>query len=222
MAPDAIAGDRKRAPARLEPFEVRPRIIRNMIIGFLGSGAFVALGAWLTWYKLIAGIIIGLPAIIFFGHIMLLDVPRLARRRVTMTLTPEGIVQHDPSGNSLIPWDDVEEIGVATVSSIRSTSTKLAGVRLRSYERYLNSMSPELVGQLQQPMKFLRVFARLTIVRFARPIGRYRDVQSLADALAFNRRLCGYDIAFGWVERDRSAKKFVELLEQYRAAATAK
>ena len=221
MAPDAITGDRKRDSARLEPFEVRPRIIRNMILGFLGSGGFVALGAWLLWYRPILGIIAGLPAIIFFGYIGLFLVPRLAHRRITMTLTPDGIVQQNPAGNSLIPWHDVEAIGIATHSS--SPRIKFAGVRLRSHERYLKSMSPELVRQLQRPIGFLSTFTTwVPLFRFGESTGGLKDVKSLADALAFTRRLYGYDVVFAWQERDRSAKKFAALLEQYRAAATAK
>ncbi|MFS2293672.1 MAG: YfjD family protein [Actinomadura sp.] len=115
----------------MERVEVRPKPWRlgAMVVGALG---FSVAGVGTAVYGEPFEVVIGLLAVVFFGGGMVLALPALARRRfVTLTLTPMGI----EANGALAPWEDIEAVGVAKVS------TKLFGIRLTRYDRYLASMS---------------------------------------------------------------------------------
>ncbi len=198
-------------------FEVRPRAAINAILATIGCAGFTLAGIGIILSGAKVAVLAGLLSIFFFGVGGLYAIPRLARRRVAMVLTRAGIEQCYQEGSTFIPWGDVETIGVFKIAS-----TKMVGVRLRTYERYLSSMSPELVKLSQRGLKFFKVTAGMTSVidvLAGAELKGFAKVRNLSDALAWTRKNYGYDLAFGWPDRDRSAERFVALLEEYRRAA---
>lgn len=211
--------------------EIRPKVGRNVILVAILCIIFTLIGfAMLCSGEEIFG---GLMAILFFGGGGAYAVPTLLRRRVPMTLTPEGIAQRYPQGTAFIPWADIEQIGLMSIYS-----TELVGIRLKSYNRYLGSISPDLAAHIKKNLPHLKFFARATTEHLEAPdmledwskreghagaetLESFGKVKDFAEALLWSRNQYGFDIMFSWVELDRSPKAFAQLLEEYRTGAKA-
>ncbi len=206
--------------------EVRPRATRNSIVLAVGCGAFTALGVWM----LLSGeeVLIGLLGVAFFGGFgFFYALPRVLRRRISMVLTPEGIEQRYPEGSAFLRWSDVEKVGICSVFSQR-----MVGIRLKSYDRYLDGLPPLLAAAMLKGFGYLRQVARVTsLATIPEAVGVWSklggqdpaemlkslgQVGDLAAALTWTRKQFGYDIALSWAEIDRPAPAFVALLESYR------
>jgi hypothetical protein len=167
---------------------------------------------------------------IAFGIAGLWCVPRAWRRDTSMVLTGEGLKQRYSQGSTLIPWTDVERISVMRMRSA-ITNQKMVGIRLKSYDRYLNDMSPELAKFAMRGLRAMKLFARgasmvkvhggvgLWLAGAQRPLKSFGKVGSLAEAMMWSREQFGYDVAFAWGDLDRSPEEFVALLEDYRRRA---
>lgn len=166
---------------------------------------------------------LGLLTLLFFGGGGIYAIPKLLKRKVSMVLSDNGIELFYPQGSAFIPWADVEQCGI-----VRVFSTKLVGIRLRSYDRYLKKMSPGLAAFLVKSLPFLKLFAKqvssvdatgwvgLWLEAEGKSLKSFGDVGNLAQALMWARENYGYDLAFAWSELDRPPDKFVSLLEEYR------
>lgn len=195
--------------------EIRPRAVRNVAWVTVGCAAFVAAGIWmvLTEHSLeyrLAGAI----AVVFFGF-GLLRIPAMARRRLTLALTPDGLEQVHHEGVATIPWADVAAIGVTSAGR----GPDMVGILLTSYDRYLERMPPELAAQMTRFTSVMKPIAgeNAGVVR-----GPVRDMvtdlvraRGLAGVLAWQRERFGFDILLSWNELDRPARDFVTLLHQY-------
>lgn len=229
--PKVIDVSTSEIPARME---IRPQVMRNAILFTAGCLLFTIGGLWLIFSGNEAYLLPGLVGVAFFGGGWLLAFPNLIKRKVTMILTPEAIELTTPQGTAKIFWKDVESLGISEIES-----NKLAGIRLRSYDGYLTSMSPELAKYSNKNLPYLKLMARATSVLevpeavklwsklegkedISETLKSFGEVGTLAQALLWNRKTCNFDIVFSWNELDRSAEKFVVLLEQYRIAATHK
>ena len=173
-------------------------------------------------------ILAGLLSVIFFGGGGVYAIPKLLRRDVSMVLSSEGIKQQYAQGSTFIPWDDVEKIGIVSMFS-----NKMVGIRLSSYDRYLNEMSPDLAAFFIQSLPYLKLLTRATslldaptaIVLWSKlesadvseALKSFGKVGTLAEALMWARTNYGYDLMLSWADLDRSATKFAALLEEYRA-----
>jgi hypothetical protein len=207
-------------------FEVRPRSRRNAILVGLGCGIFTIGGLWMIFSG--EAILAGLLAVIFFGGGGLYAIPKLLRRDISMVLSSEGIEQQYAQGSTFISWDDVEKIGIVSMFS-----NKMVSIRLSSYDRYLDDMSPDLAAFFMQSLPYLKVLTRATslldaptaIVLWSKLEGAdvsealksFGKVGNLAEALMWARTNYGYDLMLSWADVDRSATKFAALLEEYRA-----
>lgn len=172
-------------------------------------------------------ILAGLLAVIFFGGGGLYAIPKLLGREVSMVLSAEGIEQRYPQGTAFIPWYDVENIGIVSMFS-----NKMVGIRLTSYNRYLNDMSPDLAAFFVKSLPYLKLLTRATslldtptaVVLWSKLEGAdvsevlksFGQVGNLAEALMWARKTYGYDLMFSWADLDRPPKEFVALLEEYR------
>lgn len=206
-------------------FEVRPKARRNAILLAAGCGVFTIGGLWMIFSS--EEILAGFVAVIFFGGMGLYSIPKILRRDVSMVLSSQGIEQRWPQGSAFIPWADVEKVGIVSMFS-----NKMVGIRLRSYDRYLNDMSPELAEFCVKNLPYLKLLARATSLLDApAPIALWSKLEgtdvsealkgfgqvgNLAEALMWARANNGYDLTLSWAELDRSAEKFVALLEEYR------
>ena len=174
----------------------------------------------------------GLLAIVFFGGGGLVAIPRLLWRKVTLVLTSEGLEQRYPEGSAHIPWQDVEQVGL-----VSAYSTTMPGIRLNSYDEYLDNMSPSLAAFFAKNLPYMKWLARTTSL-LDLPAGAglwskmrgvdvhqgdlkaFGKVGTSAEGLLWSRERFGYDILFSWAELDRPAAEFVALLEGHRLAAT--
>jgi len=195
----------------------------------LGCGMFTVSGLWLIFNSgSTAEVGAGLLSVIFFGGGGLYAIPKIVRRKFTMILSADGIRQQYAQGTTFIPWADVEKIGL-----IKIFGNKLVGIRLRTYDQYLNNMSPELAEFTLKTLPYMRLMAKATTLLPTRVplelwsafegndhqglLSNFSKVRNLAEALMCTRTGYGYDLAFAWSELDRSLDKFAALLEDYHS-----
>jgi hypothetical protein len=154
----------------------------------------------------------------------------MLRRKVSMVVTPEGIEQRYVEGKAFIPWPDVEKAGI-----ISMFANKMVGIRLKSYDRYLEGMSPSLAEYITKSLPYLKWLTRATSLLdvptavsvwtkleghdVSEALSSFGKVGNLAQVLLWSRQRFGYDLTLSWAERDRSAEDFVALLEEYRGSA---
>jgi hypothetical protein len=188
-----------------ERFEVRPRLLLKMTLVMLGCAAFTLASAWLVSRGTSRAVFAGLLGIVVFGFgglgCLLYFMPKVVRRKISMVLTRAGIEFRYVPGNTFLPWEDIETIGVFALAS--GSTSSFVGVRLRAYENYIRNLTPELV---RPSLTILKVMS----------LGK---VRSISGGLEWSRKKFGYDITIGWADRDRPPEKFAALLEEYRAAA---
>lgn len=211
-----------------QTLEIRPKAKKNAILVAICCALFSILGLWMVFSG--KGVFAGLLTIVFFGGGGFYAIPKMLRRQVSMALTPEGIEQRYAEGNAYIPWTDVEKVGI-----ISMFSNKMVGIRLKSYDRYLERMSPSLAEFTIKNLPYVKLLARATYLLdvptsvdvwskleghdVSGGLKSFGKVGDLAEALLWARNQYGYDIALSWVELDRSATDFVALLDEYRASA---
>jgi len=211
-----------------QSLEVRPRVLRNAILTGIGCAIFSVAGLWM----ILSGeqILVGLLSLAFFGGGGLYAIPRMLRRTVSLELTREGIEWRYPQGKAVVPWVDVESIGIVSLFS-----NKMVGIRLRSYDRYLNEMSPEVARLFAKSLPYMKFAARATSLLDtpaaialwskrdgADPSGTlasFSTVGNLAEGLVWARTNYGYELLLSWADIDRPPAKFVTLLEEYRSRA---
>jgi hypothetical protein len=207
----------------IQAFEVRPRAKRNAVIVAVLSALFTFGGLWMLLSGQDA-----LPALLgtALGVLGLSAAPKMWRRDVSMILTQQGLEQRYPKGSTLIAWTDVEQIGV-----MRVATNKMVGVRLRSYDRYLNGMPAELAEFMMKSLRGMKLLARgasmvhlhggvgLWLAAEQRGLKSFGKVGSLGECMMWSRQQYGYDLGLSWADLDRSPNKFVTLLEEYRRRA---
>jgi len=218
----------KSAITQLPRIEIKPKSRRNGIFGILGCSMFtiggvlmLATGEPLTMFA-------GLVSVVFFGGGGLLTIPKLMRRKISFVLTSDGLQQVALVGSAYIAWSDVESVGVASMSG-----THLVGVRLKTYDRYIASMTHEMADYFRKTLPALKLIARASSVLeipvavklwsalkgeedpgdLAKSFGK---VGTLVESMLWSRQKFGYDVLWGWSDLDRSANDFAKLLDQYR------
>ncbi len=226
----ANGGTSKRSSHRsLAKLEIKPKTGRNVLFLVIGCSAFTVGGFFLIGTGEAQNIAVGILCTVFFGCGGLITAPKLMRRKISMVLSEQGVEQITPHGSAFIRWADVEKLG--TTSMFRS---HFVGFRLKSYDRYVEAMSPELSAFMRKSMPYMKLIARAAAllpvpeaVALWSKLKGETDLQealrafgktgSFVEALMWTRQQFGYDILVGWSDRDRSAPKFLELLEEYRA-----
>lgn len=211
-----------------QTIEVRPKVNKNVTWMVITCSIFTLIGFWmvLSGEEIFAGIL----AIVFFGGGGIYAIPKMMRRKVSMVLTPEGIEQRYEEGSAHIPWVDVEKVGI-----ISMFSNKMVGIRLNSYDSYLNRMSPRLAEFTTKNLPYLKLITRATTFLEVPPsvalwskldghdisegLDSFGKVGDLAQALLWSRKQYGYDLAISWAEMDRPATEFANLLNDYISAA---
>ena len=211
--------------------EIHPPRRRNAILLagaalFMGGGG-IALLAWpgddtdMFWGLLCLAI----------GALALYKAKSMWRRQTSMVRMPERLEQITIDGAARLPWGEIEAVGASSYLGI-----KLIGLRLRTYDSYLATMSPELASCLTKTLPFMRLAAAgasllpgsqfLTLWSrldgVSDPGDALKDfgkVGDLAGLLMASRKMLGYDLTFNWADFDRPADELVRLIEQYRSAA---
>ncbi len=192
-------------------FVVRPRwwLLAITAAGCLG---FTAMGLMMIASGEVLETLVGLLAVALFGGGGVLSGLFVARRGLShLTLTPAGI---EPATGGMLPWEDIEAVGTARVET-----TKLLGVRLKSYDRYLASVPPVQRVEMERHLRwFAKPMALATSGLGKRGLSQsfVRDVSSLETALRWSRAQTGWDMTFSPVWLDRPLEEFIALLERYR------
>jgi hypothetical protein len=198
-----------------ERLEIRPKAARNAVLVAAGCLAFVVMGAWMVFgQRALEYRAVGVLSVVLFGC-GLTQIPLLARRKVTLVLTPDALEQVYPQGVMTIPWADVAAVGVTSTGRGRP----MAGIRLHSYDRYLEQMPPALAAQAERSARFMKPVAVATaIIAGGQSRGmlmEYSRTHDRASRLAWQRDHFGYDVVLGWSELDRPARDFVALLHEH-------
>jgi hypothetical protein len=205
-----------------EAIEIRPKAGRNALLLGLACAAFTAAGVYLV----VGGedVFAGLLAIVFFGGGGAWATPKIARRSVTLALTPTHLEQRFAEGSVRIPWSDVESVGIVNISS-----AKMVGIRLAAYDGYLESMSPALAAAITRRLPVAKMVAqaaslldapegaKLILKGGPEALKSVAEVRDLAGALLWSRTHFGYDLTLTWAELDRPRDAFVALLRSYLA-----
>jgi len=214
-----------------ERLDIKPKTARNVVLLVLGCSLFTVAGFYLMSMGEPQNIAVGLLCILFFGGGGLIMIPKLLRRKVSMVLTREGMEQITPYGNAHVRWSDVEKVGMVSIFA-----NKMVGIRLRNYDAYVHSMSPEMTEFLRKTLPYMKLIARATsmlslpeacklwsqLEGSADPkegLKAFGKVGSYVEALLWSRQQYGYDVLFAWQDRDRSAEALLDLLQSYCAGA---
>lgn len=206
----------------MRTIEIRPKLGATAFLIGAGCLVFTTSGLWLIFYLgKPADIAVGLLSILFFGGGSIFVFTKLFRRKNSLMLTPEGIIQYFPYGSTFLPWEDIEDIGIFNVGM-----TEMVGVRLKTREKYLNSV-PE-AGKNRVGTKlaagFVSVLGAVTSLgsqsgrASARTVGNApppSGTENIVTLLDWNKSHYGYDLAFSWADMDRSAEAFAEMLRSY-------
>lgn len=154
-------------------------------------------------------------------------------RPVSLVLTSGDIEWHTASGHARIPLADIEAAEPMSTLKIR-----FVGLRLRRFDRVINSMSPEMRKLHERGLPLMRIVAPLSLKFIAMhiPTGVIKTLTGLAglpdmvgmmetagnaktigDSFRLMRQLYGADIMFPEYDLDRRTEAFCQLLENYRA-----
>ncbi len=153
-----------------------------------------------------------------------------AKGKVAMVLTPSGLELNYESRRPFMPWKDIEKEGIVSIFN-----NKYAGLRLNSYDSYLQDMPPSLVKQQLKLLAYLKpLFKAMPLFELLAdvpPVIRlwskleghdlnslksFGDVGNLVEAFLWSRKTFGFDILIPWAALDRPVAEFVSLLEKYR------
>jgi Protein of unknown function (DUF2982) len=210
-----------------ERLEIKPKTARNVTFLIIGDFLFTAMGFYMISTGETQNIASGLLCIVFFGGGGLIMIPKLLRRKVSMVLTREEMEQITPYGKAHIRWIDVEKLGVVSLFA-----NKMVGIRLRSYDAYVQSMSPDMTEFLRKTLPYMKLLARgasmLSVPQVCKLWSRlegspdprealkaFGKVGSYVQAMLWTREQYGYDVLIAWQDRDRSARALLDLLQAY-------
>jgi hypothetical protein len=211
-------------PTRLE---IRPRKLAVSLVTYACAIIF-GVGVLLITQGKLVGL---LPMFLSVG-VTLYFVPKMRRRIVSFVLTPEGLSYDTLHGMVLIKWETIEAIGI-----VWRNFQPFVGIRLRNYDAYLAGIPKDLevfwkrflpimkvylfvVGRYTTTMGNLLLKLWSALERSPDPAAQMKKMGRIADiasALAWSREYYGYDLGFPWTEFDRSPRRFLQLLEQWRS-----
>jgi hypothetical protein len=202
------------------PLELRAQRWWHAPALLVGAGAFVLAGAALVVAGAGAGlagiamIAFGALAVVFFGGVLVTGLPDVLRGR-SLRLDARGVVIRRGGETLELAWSEITDVGVVTIHR-----THLVGLRLQDPQAAARQAPAAATGGGVNARRL--VAACGAIVRQLLPGAIPGDPGSVAPAdgtLRYNRATTGYDVCLGWMDRDRSARKLVELIEQYRGAS---
>ncbi|OEF53033.1 hypothetical protein A1OW_07515 [Enterovibrio norvegicus] len=158
-------------------------------------------------------------------------------QRISFSLSNMHIQHHTPKGGWSVKWRDIREIGIPSVSQEGwHHPLPWVGIRLKDYEPFLDSISFRLASHIimEQRGLLLSAYRRAEEPNttpledmmfddkpYVSPTGKtYKGlVAMLANRMAYNRELLGYDVFVSEDLLDRPLEDFVGLTRQYLASA---
>ena len=169
------------------------------------------------YYNLLSTVIDRVINVIVFLTFLLttLFMPNWFSRKYVLEFTPTAIIEHSLIGTTIIPWTDVQRIGVIDKGILKFTGSAI-GIRLKSYENCL--MQSEEVNRktaiISRGGRFFMLvfFAVPGGIRFLHLLlgidknmnieSTFAKLDSLASIFSFNRNVYGYDIFLSGIHID--------------------
>jgi hypothetical protein len=235
-----ISNEDHSLPASSPPYprlEVRPKLVRNVVFFVAGWVAMVGTSLFLVLYDK-GGLVVkalGMIGLLFFVpagfYGLMVVIPGWFRRPASLILTTAGLERYTRNGAAFIPWNDVAKIGL-----LKMSGNDLLGLRLSSYDYYLNNLSPLVAHDLNRSTAFNKKLYRLIgkgsswdshearslwsrlagIDDLGGTLKELGDIGALAEILLISRQAWGYDLLFAWYDLDRPAEEMAGLMEAYR------
>ena len=208
----------------MERHEIRPGAWRFVLL-VLGLIAFVALGVWLVMSGGILATAVGILALVFFGGFGGYALYRMSKGQGRIAILPSGveITMFGPEPR-VIPWNDIEDIGV-----LKSRDLEWTTIRLSSYRSVLDGLTDEEARTAVRYFQSLKLMSYATmavgVVHFADvsdlayAVSGSKHVRSVAALLRHSREKYGAEFLLPWNMRDRSAQEFADYLERRRREA---
>ncbi|MFE6966965.1 STM3941 family protein [Agromyces sp. NPDC057679] len=176
-------------------------------------------------------IILAAVSLLFFGGLAWLLYRRVRDAHPVLFADAAGI-HLLPAGAGVIPWGDIEHVRVSQYAGV-----KYVGVRLRSYDNLVRSVSSEMrekqalaLKRSGQAMIAISPFAVETILdvheavqeaeRLDRVDTRYVD-EAVVKAMQANRKRMGVDLAWSGASFSKKPEIVTDELEVYRRQAVA-
>lgn len=194
-----------------------------LCVPFTAAGVFMVSSStdWAT-------VLFGWLAVLFFGVGGLCMLVVKLRKPTVLTLTGEGI---RPESGGFIPWDDFDGAGTGRIPGGRG-GTKIIGIRLKSYERFVQSFTPGEVRLIRGANTAARLTAGVlpriagsSSRRMRRSLDALRSLprqeagsvplRDVARSLEWSRGLCGWDITFSPMMFRGSSAGVVQDIESY-------
>ena len=208
----------------MERHEIRPAAWR-FVLFVLGLMAFVALGVWLVTSGGIVAAAIGVLTLVFFGGFGTYALYRMSQGRGRIAILPSG-VETTMFGRTprVIPWSDIEAIGVLKLRDQEFTT-----IRLNRYRSLIDTLTDDEARLALREFQAMRLMSYATIAAgvahaadvsdLATFVSGSEHVKSVVAMLRHARDTYGAEVLLPWNQRDRSARAFAEYLEQCRLTA---
>jgi hypothetical protein len=203
--------------------EVKPRLTAKTSAVGLICLLFAGAGLWMMMAGSGSEVFYGLLSFVLFGGVGGFFIRKVLGRQVSLVLTPEGIEQRTPWGSATIPWREIEAIGTFRMQ----LTNNFVGLRLYTYDYYLDHMSEQLARFYAKSIPYLRLVAKgvqhlpvhggaafLAKSQGGETLKSVGKAKSVEDLLRASRESSGYDITFSEFDLDRSPKNFAVLLTE--------
>jgi hypothetical protein len=191
----------------------------KLALTVIGCAAFVAVAVAM----LVSGVtpfeaFIAVVGILFFGGGGGWMLWKLARAKTVLVLSPGGV---HPISGGLIPWQDIEGVGMG-----RTSGTAIIGIRLNSYDRYVASLTPAETALAVRTARAGKAFGSVTapfLGRRGTGAASLTEIPSsggdVAALLEWARNNSGgFDISFSPMLFDRPGPQVVEAIAAYHSA----
>ncbi|HEV7950004.1 MAG TPA: STM3941 family protein [Glaciihabitans sp.] len=202
----------------LEPIDLAPSIPRILLFASL-CVAFVAVAVGMlasspTFFQAFIAVF----GIAFFGVGGLWALAKVAREQTGLRLSPDGL---HPISGGVIPWADVEHVG-----SGKTAGTTIIGIRLRSYNAYVASLTPAQISLALRASTVAKRFGAVTAPFSRGQRGGFEALASLphtkegvAAQLWWSRtQTGGFDVSFSPLLFKGGAPRVVSAITEYQAA----
>jgi hypothetical protein len=208
-------------PAEMDRHEIRPAAWRFVLL-VLGLIAFVSLGVWLVMSGGLFVIVIGVLTVVFFGGFGAYAVYRMSQGRGRIAILRSGVeITLFGSTPRLIPWSDIEAVGVLTVRDQEFTT-----IRLNRYRALVETLTDDEARLALREFQAMRLMSYATMAAGVAHLADVSDlatfvsgsehVKSVVAMLRHARDTYGAEVLLPWNLRDRSAREFADYLEQCR------
>ena len=169
--------------------------------------------------------VIGIIGVAFFGGGGFILARRMIQNRGAIALDRDGV--HDLTTSSgVIPWEDIEYFAV-TRDPAGPIGTKLIGARLRSYDRFIDSLSFAEIRRAEvagRAVGFVGAAIAIAEPESADEAGELVDIpkDGMASLLAWNRKRNGFGLDVTWspLSFGKPAAVILQELESYRLRTT--